>query len=177
MANFWQLIWLFLSISLLAKVLKFLDHVTFFNNFSFTYSTTLCVKYYCSKLWKTALKNALASIPPPRVIVPVYVEFTDVLLRVIWVSEFQTPLYSISNYMDVWISDTLIFYLPAIWVSEFQTPLYSIACCIGVWISDTLILYYIVSYIAVWISDMLIFYFELYGCLKFRHPYILLHVI
>jgi hypothetical protein len=45
-------------------------------------------------------------------------------------------------------------------MSEFQTPLYSIA-----------------SYTGVRISDTLIFYCELYGCLKLKHPYILLRVI
>jgi hypothetical protein len=96
--------------------------------------------------------------------------------RSIWVSEFQTPIYSFASYMGVWIPDNHnIFYcelygclkfrhpyilLRVIWVSEFQTPLYSIA-----------------SYMGVWNSDTLIFYCELYGCLNFRHTYILLQVI
>jgi hypothetical protein len=37
----------------IAKLLKFLHQIAFFNSFSFIYSTTFSVEYFCSKLRKT----------------------------------------------------------------------------------------------------------------------------
>jgi hypothetical protein len=48
----------------------------------------------------------------------------------------------------------------------------------GVWNSDPLYSSHsIASYMGVWNSETPVFYCELYGCLDFRHPYILLRAI
>ena len=91
---------------------------------------------------------------------------TGVIFRGIWISD--TPIagnwtnnHARYSYGSVWNSDTHTARNRSIWMSEFQTPIYSIASYMGVWISD----------------NLNIFYCELHGCLKFRHPYILLRVI
>ena len=77
-----------------------------------------------------------------------------------WLSaEFQSPLYSIASILVSEIQ-TPLYSMRAIRVSKFRTLLYSIA-----------------SYKGVRISDTVIFYCELYGCLNFRHPCILLRAI
>jgi hypothetical protein len=68
-----------------------------------------------------------------------------------WVSEFQSPLYSLRT---IWVSEIqtpVYILLRAIRVSEFRTPLYSIASYMGIWISVTVILD-----LGVWSSDTLI---------------------
>jgi hypothetical protein len=64
MANYRQLFLWFLNISLLAKVLKFLHQIAFFNSFSSIYST--CTAHNSEKLKCTGFN------PPPWVSLPVY---------------------------------------------------------------------------------------------------------